>query len=68
MFISSLSPEVIKWPSNERKQQSANYFAQLGFPKAIGTLRNDVGMILCVFNKILFSLLVRLHRWDAYSN
>ncbi|XP_017470166.1 PREDICTED: putative nuclease HARBI1 [Rhagoletis zephyria] len=35
MFISGLSPEVIKWRSNERKQESANYFAQLGFPKSI---------------------------------
>lgn len=48
MFISSLSPEVIKWHSNERNQQFVNYFAQFRFPKSIGksTLGNDVGMIV----------------------
>lgn len=37
MYISSLSPNVIKWPSDEEKQQSAEFFKnKCGFSKAIG--------------------------------
>ncbi|XP_036322560.1 protein ALP1-like [Rhagoletis pomonella] len=33
-----MSLDVIKWPSNVKKQESANYFAKLGFSKAIGCI------------------------------
>lgn len=37
LFVSSLSPEVIKWPTEERKAASATFFNnKCGFSKAIG--------------------------------
>lgn len=37
MFISSLSPDFIKWPNEEKKMESAKlFFNKCGFPKAIG--------------------------------
>ncbi|XP_017485829.1 PREDICTED: putative nuclease HARBI1, partial [Rhagoletis zephyria] len=39
MFISSLSPEVIKWPSEVKKREAANFFNnKCGFSKAIGCI------------------------------
>lgn len=37
MFISSLSPEVIKWPTAEQKRETSNFFnRKCYFSKAIG--------------------------------
>ncbi|XP_017469591.1 PREDICTED: uncharacterized protein LOC108361483 [Rhagoletis zephyria] len=39
MFISSLSPEVIRWPTEEKKRDSALFFTRkCGFAKAIGCI------------------------------
>lgn len=41
LFLSSLSPEVIKWPSDEKKSESALFFGnKSGFWKAIGEFKN----------------------------
>lgn len=38
-YISSLSPSIIKWPDDEQKLSSSNYFKQkCGFSRAIGKL------------------------------
>ncbi|XP_036329461.1 uncharacterized protein LOC118741569 [Rhagoletis pomonella] len=42
VFISRMSPECIKWPSTQRKQETANYFAKFRFSKAqVKNFKND---------------------------
>lgn len=37
-FLSNLSPEIIKWPTVEDKQEIENYFREKGFPGVIGAI------------------------------
>lgn len=37
-FFSNLSPEIVRWPSNEEKIESERYFRRNGFPGAIGAI------------------------------
>lgn len=38
MFLSELSPQVIKWPTEEEKQETINYYRNIGFPDVLGCL------------------------------
>lgn len=37
-FLSNLSPEIIKWPTEAQKQQSEEHFRTNGFPNIIGAI------------------------------
>ncbi|XP_050518106.1 putative nuclease HARBI1 [Diabrotica virgifera virgifera] len=38
MFLSNLSPEIIKWPTAAEKHVSQQHFANKGFPNVIGAI------------------------------
>lgn len=52
MFISSLSTEIIKWPNENQKQETARFFKnKAGIPKAIG---NVYAHVSCNFKSVFF--------------
>lgn len=38
MFLSNLSRDIIKWPTEAEKQQSEEHFRNNGFPSIIGAI------------------------------
>lgn len=64
LFVSSLSPEVIKWPTEERKAASATFLTtNVDFQKQ---LVSKIHLIFIFLNTI--SMYLKLTLWEVYAN